>query len=146
MAGSSAELFAPHALQAIAAACGGIPRNVNTICFNALTLAYARNHSQVKYEDVAEVLWDLELSRLGSHNFDVAELSAPSESERAQEPAPLPGPVLLPQPERKPKPRPHLGPLKIRYRSTWAPLARFFKSFGDQPNPAPLIGKDQLHL
>jgi general secretion pathway protein A len=62
MAGTSTNLFAPDALNAIAAASGGVPRNVNTICFNSLTLAYALKHRQVGREVVAEVLRDLDLS------------------------------------------------------------------------------------
>ena len=61
-AGGSTALFTGHALDAIAAASGGVPRNVNTICFNALTLAFALEHKQVGLEEVQEVLHDLDLS------------------------------------------------------------------------------------
>ncbi|MGC2107980.1 MAG: AAA family ATPase, partial [Candidatus Korobacteraceae bacterium] len=61
-AGGAAGLFAPEALDAIASGSCGVPRNVNTICFNALSLAYALNKRQVRREEVAEVLRDLDLT------------------------------------------------------------------------------------
>ena len=42
-AGGSAALFTPEAMNAIAVASQGVPRNVNTICFNSLSLACAEN-------------------------------------------------------------------------------------------------------
>ena len=56
------DLFSSDALEAIASGSAGVPRNVNTICFNSLTLAYALNRRQVGSEEVAEVLRDLDLS------------------------------------------------------------------------------------
>ncbi len=60
-AGSSAGIFTSDALRAIASASCGIPRNVNTICFNALTLAFAMGRHRVGKAEVAEVLQDLDL-------------------------------------------------------------------------------------
>jgi type II secretory pathway predicted ATPase ExeA len=60
-AGASIALFTPGAVDAIASASGGVPRCVNTICFNSLTLAYALDKRQVGTEEVAEVLRDLDL-------------------------------------------------------------------------------------
>jgi general secretion pathway protein A len=61
LAGASIDLFTLEAQESIILASGGVPRNVNTICFNSLTLAYALNSSRVGYEEVAEVLRDLDL-------------------------------------------------------------------------------------
>ena len=61
-AGGSTALFTEDALDAIVEASGGVPRNVNTICFNALTLAFALEQKQVGLEAVQEVLHDLDLS------------------------------------------------------------------------------------
>jgi type II secretory pathway predicted ATPase ExeA len=61
-AGASTNLFVPDALDAIASASGGVPRNVNTICFNSLTLAYALKRQQVGRAEVAEVVHDLDLT------------------------------------------------------------------------------------
>jgi type II secretory pathway predicted ATPase ExeA len=60
--GSAISLFDAGALEAIAIGSGGVPRNVNTICFNALTLAYASNFHRVRREEVDEALRDLDLT------------------------------------------------------------------------------------
>src|ERR1019366_7773849 len=60
-AGGSIALFTPGVIDTIASASGGVPRNVNTICFNSLTLAYALDKRQAGTEEVAEVLRDLDL-------------------------------------------------------------------------------------
>ena len=65
-AGGSTALFTPGAIGAIACASAGVPRNVNTICFNSLTLAYALDKHHVGTEEVAEVLRDLALPIAGS--------------------------------------------------------------------------------
>src|ERR1035437_2937848 len=65
-AGRSTALFTPGAIGAIASASAGVPRNVNTICFNSLTLAYALDKHHVGTEEVAEVLRDLALPIAGS--------------------------------------------------------------------------------
>jgi hypothetical protein len=62
LAGASIDLFNEAALQTIASGSAGVPRNINTICFNSLTLAYALNRGQVGREEVAEVLRDLDLT------------------------------------------------------------------------------------
>ena len=61
MAGSSINLFTSNALDAVASASSGVPRNINNICFNSLTLAFALKHRRVGREEVAEVLRDLDL-------------------------------------------------------------------------------------
>jgi general secretion pathway protein A len=61
-AGGSIGLFTPGAIDMLASASGGVPRNVNTICFNSLTLAYALDKRQVGPDEVAEVLRDLDLN------------------------------------------------------------------------------------
>ncbi len=61
-AGGGIGLFSSSAINAIAAASGGVPRNINNICFNALTLAYAMERRQVGPDDVAEVCRDLKLA------------------------------------------------------------------------------------
>jgi MSHA biogenesis protein MshM len=58
-AGGSIEIFSRAAVEATAAASGGVPRNINTIAFNALSLAYALGRRQVAADDVAEACRDL---------------------------------------------------------------------------------------
>jgi len=62
MAGGSIKIFAPEATEAIAEASGGVLRNVNTICFNALTVAYGLDRHCVGPAEVAEALSDVDLS------------------------------------------------------------------------------------
>jgi type II secretory pathway predicted ATPase ExeA len=58
-------LFSPGARAAIARCSEGIPRNINNICFNALSLACAMNRKFIDRNIVAEVMSDL---ALGSPN------------------------------------------------------------------------------
>jgi type II secretory pathway predicted ATPase ExeA len=60
-AGAGIDVFAPAAVEAIAKASGGIPRNVNSICFNALALTYALERRQVGAAEIGEVCRDLGL-------------------------------------------------------------------------------------
>jgi MSHA biogenesis protein MshM len=60
-AGGSIEIFTSGAVERIASASRGVPRNVNTICYNSLALAYALGKRQVGIEEVTEALRDLEL-------------------------------------------------------------------------------------
>jgi general secretion pathway protein A len=54
-------LFTEHALRQIADASQGIPRTINNLCFNALSLCQAMNRRQVDSSMVAEVIADLRL-------------------------------------------------------------------------------------
>jgi type II secretory pathway predicted ATPase ExeA len=67
MAGyTGAGLFDADALREITVHSDGIPRNINTICFNALTLGYAKRLEQVDGSTVGEVLADLDMDVLRS--------------------------------------------------------------------------------
>jgi general secretion pathway protein A len=57
-------LFAADAYDAITASTQGIPRNVNNLCFNALSLACAMRKKTVDVEVINEVLSDLDLQKL----------------------------------------------------------------------------------
>jgi type II secretory pathway predicted ATPase ExeA len=54
-------LFSQHALGVIAKESGGIPRIINNLCFNSLSLCCAMKGKQVNRSMVAEVIADLEL-------------------------------------------------------------------------------------
>ena len=54
-------LFSSHALELIASASEGIPRNINNLCFHALTLGFAQGQRRVGASMVREVLADLDL-------------------------------------------------------------------------------------
>lgn len=57
------ELFSSEALELIGRASEGIPRNINTMCFNALTLCCALKKRKVDLPILEEAIADLELSR-----------------------------------------------------------------------------------
>lgn len=58
-------LFTPEALAMIARASHGIPRNINNLCFNALSLGCAMKRKQIDGEIIIEVIKDLDLAPLG---------------------------------------------------------------------------------
>ena len=60
-------LFTPAALESIWAASHGVPREINTICFNALLLLTASAGTQVGVEIVREVLDDLQPASEPTH-------------------------------------------------------------------------------
>ncbi|MGH9545167.1 MAG: ExeA family protein [Terriglobales bacterium] len=57
-------LFSSDAYESMATATEGIPRNINNLCFNALSLACALQKKNVDSEVVNEVLSDLDLQKL----------------------------------------------------------------------------------
>jgi len=57
-------LFTDRAYALIAAYSGGIPRNINNLCFNALSLACATQRKTIHAATVEEVLRDLDLEPL----------------------------------------------------------------------------------
>jgi len=58
------DLFSPAAFDLIAQASSGIPRVINTLCFNSLCLCRARESQQVDEAMVNEAMADLELGKL----------------------------------------------------------------------------------
>ena len=59
-----APLFSPSALEKIAASSQGIPRNINNLCFNALSLGCAAGQKRIHSAIVDEVMADLDLRKL----------------------------------------------------------------------------------
>src|ERR1700730_7875161 len=66
---SGPPLFTFEAIAQIADHSGGIPRNINNICFSALTLGYAKGLKQIDATIVREVLADLNMDALGSESM-----------------------------------------------------------------------------
>ncbi len=60
---SAGRLFTRDALALIAGASHGIPRNINTLCFNALSLACALQRKPVDSEIIQQVIADRDLGR-----------------------------------------------------------------------------------
>jgi type II secretory pathway predicted ATPase ExeA len=64
---SGPPVFSYGAADLIAAASKGIPRTINNLCFNALTLGFAKRQKQIDAATVCEVIADLELDDLSTH-------------------------------------------------------------------------------
>ncbi len=60
------QLFTPEALASIRYTSHGIPRDINNICFHALTLGFAKGQKTIDASILAEVLSDLNIELLGS--------------------------------------------------------------------------------
>ena len=59
-------LFTPEALEIIHDRSGGIPRNINNLCFHAATLGFANGQKNIDASILREVLEDLDIELLGS--------------------------------------------------------------------------------
>ncbi len=59
-------IFTYDALALIAVQSGGIPRNINNLCFNAMSLGFAKGQRKIDAATVREILSDLNLDLLGS--------------------------------------------------------------------------------
>jgi len=59
-------LFTADALAVIHSLSEGIPRNINNLCFNAFTLAFANGQRVIDEAILEEVLGDLDMEKLGS--------------------------------------------------------------------------------
>lgn len=66
-------LFTDRAVDLIHQHSGGIPRNINNLCFNALSLGCATQHRSINAATVEEVLRDLDLAPLSAVLPDAAE-------------------------------------------------------------------------
>jgi general secretion pathway protein A len=60
-------LFAADALEIIHSRSDGIPRNINNLCFHALTLGFATGQKTIDASVLGEVLEDLDIQMLGSN-------------------------------------------------------------------------------
>ena len=78
------KLFTPRAGAMIAEHSDGIPRNINNICFNALSLGCALKRKPIDEEVIREVLDDL---ALGSENGTATTIPEPIKSIRKVSPA-----------------------------------------------------------
>lgn len=78
-------LFAPDALELIAKQSEGIPRNINNICYNSLSVAHDRGHKTITSEIVQEALTHSVFASVGPQSRTVAD------------PAPVPAAVSVPR-------------------------------------------------
>jgi len=66
-------LFAPKALELIAKHSKGVPRTINNICYNSLSVAHARGHKMVTVEIVEEALSHSEITFVGQQSDSIAD-------------------------------------------------------------------------
>jgi TonB family protein len=113
------QLFTPEARAMIAAWSEGIPRNINNLCFNALSLGYALRRKDIDLSLVQEAASDLELSPLFSkqhHSYQPVTAASPrgavevftdemtSDAGIATIPAPIPAAACPKEPATVPEP------------------------------------------
>jgi general secretion pathway protein A len=85
VSGSKEQIFTEDAFAAISELSMGIPRNINNLCFNALSLGFALRQKNVNAELVREAAADFDLSKLLSQhpaNDPLHELVAASVAHR----------------------------------------------------------------
>lgn len=71
-------IFSYSAADLIAAHSKGIPRVINNLCFNALTLGFAKRQKQIDAATMCEVIEDLDLDGLCTHNSIVPDAAEDS--------------------------------------------------------------------
>ena len=83
------QLFTANALAIIHSLSEGIPRNINNLCFNAFTLAFANGQQVIDEAILDEVLKDLDMERLGSSSDSKLAVATESQPESFVDPARL---------------------------------------------------------
>jgi len=77
-------LFSAGAVREIATLSGGIPRNINNICFNALSLGYAGGQKRIESATIRDVAADLDLTPFAGEKANAfAPLQAPESQAEA---------------------------------------------------------------
>jgi len=81
-------IFSNEAYALIAQQSGGIPRNINNLCFNAMSLACALNKNQVEASTVRETINDLDLTTIQNPKAPPSHGAWPSDSFSLLNPVP----------------------------------------------------------
>ncbi len=76
-------LFTRPALRLIAEASGGIPRNINNLCFNALSLGCVNKQRMIQGDTIVEVIRDFDLRTVKQNAPPVAETAVSSTTTRS---------------------------------------------------------------
>lgn len=96
-------LFTPAARALLVEHSEGIPRNINTLCFNALSLGFAMSQRSIGPDIVAEASGDLDFEALRTQQEKQAAFSAAGATPAASSPAPAASaptaPAGSPEPE-----------------------------------------------
>jgi len=75
---SAGAIFSAGAMREIFTLSAGIPRNINNLCFNALSLAYASGRKRVESAIIREVMADLDLNSFAAEDRLVLSAFQPS--------------------------------------------------------------------
>jgi len=109
-------LFTPEAIELVATRGEGIPRNINNICFNALSLGFALEKHKIDSGMVLEVLGDLNVGALAGRAAPVEQPSLVDQA--AQGPTAQP-PVHYVAETVGTQVAPPVRGANARYRSSW---------------------------
>ena len=124
-------LFTPAALKLIAEQSLGIPRNINNLCFNALSIACALRQETIDADVIREVVNDLDISYRG--------LNPPARPPVQMAPAPPAGhPVFQPPAQSVPAPARPASPQPVPFAQP--PVQMVFASeseSGEEPERKP---------
>jgi general secretion pathway protein A len=93
-------LFTREAIEIVATRGEGIPRNINNICFNALSLGFALNKDKIDFGMVLEALGDLDVAALAEGAPQVEQPPVPKDAagrSTAQPPVRDPVETVAPQ-------------------------------------------------
>ncbi len=77
----STPMFSERAMAMIAKYTRGIPRNINNVCFNAMSLGFVARQRTIDETAIQEVIGDLDLSELGPDVPDALEAARENEFE-----------------------------------------------------------------
>ena len=80
-------LFTPDTLAMIHSRSDGIPRNINNLCFHALSLGFANGQTMIDASILNEVLEDLDIEMLGSGTANEGAVRHQTEFEGSVDPA-----------------------------------------------------------
>jgi general secretion pathway protein A len=139
-------IFMPDAMGMICRVSKGIPRNINSLCFQALSIGFATQSRTIGLEIMREVVADLDPSPRAANRPHVSS-AAPAIAVAAQEPpipapAPAAGPTVAPSPAA-PAFRPR--PVSVRAASEM-PTTSIFDSWAIAPPPERSSGLKRLAI
>jgi len=141
-------IFMPDAIDMICRVSKGIPRNINSLCFQALSIGFATESRTIGSEIMWEVAADVDPSRRAGNRPHVSAATR-AVAVRAQEPAPIPAPApAAARPTVAPGPaapsfRPRPAPVRTRSQM---PTTSIFESWAIAPPPERSSGLKRLAI
>jgi len=141
-------IFMPDAIEMICRVSKGIPRNINSLCFQALSIGFATKSRTIGSEIMQEVVEDLDPSTRSANRVRLS-TAMPTAEISAQEPPPVPapepaaaGPTIAPRPAA-PSFRPRPAPTRT---VSQMPTTSIFESWAIAPPPERSSGLKRLAI